>query len=312
MITGYKLNGVLLRQISKLVFFGLSLSFLPVKAQRMLIGFKGGANFTQASVTEHFSAFQYTQVPEEDQTQKEYSSIFKNTAGTQFGIDASFEFNNVFGLSFEPSYAQYRFGYKNQYKWESSEVLEETFEVAYDHQHKINYVELPLFLKFSAGSGKIAPYVQAGGFINIMHNASKSTSAEIIDEASGGMEELTGDNNDVGIDNLLNKYYYGLAGSAGIAFNLPYVRIGLDVSYRKGFSNITDENARYTDVRSSNISFDVLDDIQLNNMQFSLVLHFPVNFSMGATGQGKKNTRYVVPYDMRRFKDEGKRGRRRN
>ena len=312
MITGYKTNGAKFKKISVIIFLGLSISFLPGKAQRMLIGIKGGANFTQPSVSNQFSAFQYAQTPEEDLTEKSYASVFNNTPGTQFGIVASFEFNSVLGLSFEPSYAQYRFGYENQYKWESSEVLEEMLEIAYDHQHKINYVELPLFVKFSAGSGKIAPYVQAGGFINIMHNAFKSTSSELLDEAGGSMEELTGDNNDVGIDHLLNKYYYGLAGSAGVAFNLAYVRIGLDFSYRKGFSNITDENARYTDVRSSNISFDVLDDIQLNNMQFSLVLHFPVNFGMGATGQGKKNTRYVVPYDMRRFKDEGKRGRRKN
>lgn len=306
MITTHQINGA---QKTFFIIISFIVISLPLQAQRFLIGIKGGTNFTQAAVSKQFSAFQYTVAPVEDLSEKNYTGIFKNTPGTQFGIVTSFELNNILGISFEPAYAQYHFAYENQYRWESTEVLTQMIEISYEHQHRISYVELPLFIRFSLPTGKLTPYIQGGGFINIMHNASKSTSGKIIDEAGGGIGELTGDNNDVAIDHLLNNSYYGLAGSAGIAFNLPYVRAALDFSYRRGFNNITDANARYTDVRSSNIAFDVLDDIQLNNMQFSLVLHFPVNFGTGG-GQGKKNTRYVVPYDMRRFKEEGRRGGR--
>ncbi len=293
-----------------IVFCTLYVSAFQLHAQRFLIGVKGGANFTQTTVTNSFSAFQYTTPPIEDLSEKSYMSVFKNTPGTHFGLSATFEFNSILGLSFEPAYAQYRFGYKNAYRWESTELLDQVITIDYEHQHRVSYVELPLFIRFSAGSGRIAPYVQGGGFINLVHNASKSAAATITDQAGGSTEALTGDNNDVAIDHLMNRYYYGLAGSAGIAFNLPYMRVALDFSYRRGFNTITDTNARFTDVRSSNISFDVMDDMQLNNMQFSLVLHFPVNFGMGATGNGKKNKRYVVPYDLRRFKDGSKRKRR--
>ena len=287
----------------------IALAGTSLKAQRFLIGVKGGVNFTQTTVTNSHSAFQYTTPPVEDLSEKNYKGVFENLAGTHFGLAASFDFNNILGLSFEPAYAQYKFGYNNSYTWESSELLEQTITMDYEHQHRVSYVELPLFIRFSAGAGKIAPYVQGGAFINLVHNASKSAKATITDQAGGSVEALTGDDNDVAIDHLMNNFYYGLAGSAGISFNLPYVRASLDFSYRRGFNTITDANARYTDVRSSNISFDVLDDMQLNNMQFSLVLHFPVNFGMGATGNGKKNTRYVVPYDLRRFKEGGKRRR---
>lgn len=302
------------RKITKgfLVVLLLSLFTLPLQAQRFLIGLKGGANFTQASVSNSFSAFQYTAPPAEDLSEKSYKSIFKNTAGSHFGLAASFELNRILGISFEPAYAQYHFGYDNSYTWESTELLEQVVSVSYEHEHRISYVELPLFIRFTAGSGKIAPYVQGGGFINLVHNASKSASATVTDQAGGSTEALTGDNNDVAIDHLMNRYYYGLAGSAGLAFNLPYFRVALDFSYRRGLNTITDKDARFTDMRSSNISFDVMDDIQLNNMQFSLVIHFPVNFGMGAGGSGKKNTRYVVPYDLRRFKEEGSRRKKRN
>ena len=123
-----------------LVMLLLSLFTLPLQAQRFLIGLKGGANFTQTSVTNSFSAFQYTAAPAEDLSEKSYNSVFKNTAGTHFGLAASFELNPILGISFEPAYAQYRFGYKNAYTWESTELLEQVVSVSYEHEHRVSYV----------------------------------------------------------------------------------------------------------------------------------------------------------------------------
>lgn len=272
-------------------------------AQRMLIGLKGGVNYTQADPTKSFSSVVFTQAPLEDTHKRVYSEQFDNR-GTQFGIALTFEYTNFFGVSFEPTYSQYNYGFKNSYLWQATEGFE-SVAIEYNHNQKLNYIELPLFFRFSFSQGPVIPYLQVGGFYNVLQNASKSVNTTQLDLAAGGFDELNGDENDVGITHLMDNKLYGLAGAVGISINLPHVRVSLEGAYRYGMNNVANEYTRYSDPRSSTIHFDVLDDTSLRNMQFSLVCHFPINFGMG--GNGTKNTRYVVPYDMRRFKDEGSR-----
>ncbi|MDW7695951.1 hypothetical protein R9C00_25765 [Flammeovirgaceae bacterium SG7u.111] len=293
------------KPLKKVVLLLLSLVLVApqlLSAQDFFIGMKGGANFTSALVSGNHSVFNYTsqsKVPEG--FDRKYDGQFDGKIGTQFGFLVQMETRSGLGFSFEPSYATYKFGYENSYSWQHPELADQFVEMTFRHDHRLNYMELPLFVKFNFLKGVVSPYIQGGGFYNFLIDAGKTVTQTRMDAAAGGLQELTGDNNEVGITNLLHDNTFGLAASGGISINTAFVRISLECSYRHFMKNITNPNARYSDARSSMLSFDVMDDISFQSLQFSMTALFPLSF-MHTPGNGSKGKKTVVPYDMRRMK----------
>ena len=107
---------------------------------------------------------------------------------------------------------------------------------------------------------------------------SKEVSINGIDNAAGGVNEFKDESIIIGAKDLFAKNHWGLMGGAGLNYNLGNnVRLNLDVMYRYGMSNIVSTKNRYDSDRLSGVG-DVMDDLTLDNLAFSVGCLFPLRF----------------------------------
>jgi hypothetical protein len=277
----------------------------PLHAQQFLIGFRGGPTFSAVKVNESHSILQWMVPPDEGIGIKQYPAMFQQPIGNHFGISFDFEFGPYFGIVLEPSYVAWQFQYSQQLAWQSAEFANRFVSINYQHSQTLRYVELPLQLRWNILPRKVSPYIQAGGVYQLLIDARKSVDATVTDAASGGIRESRDQFSSIGVEDQFRPSLLGLTGTVGVAFHFPFMRLGLDCTYRYYPGSITSEGNRFRDGRVMAAGFDVFDDLSLTNLHCALVCHFPINFTM-APGAGRKGIQYVVPYDLRMFKNKRK------
>ncbi len=130
------------------------------------------------------------------------------------GLVGGVYFNMGLGpLSFQPEILYARMGMK--YSFEGATV-----------EYQTNYIQVPLLLKVSViPAGPIQPVVYAGGYGSYLLSAKGVMTSE---EGSD-----SGD-----LDDMYQKYDYGLVGGAGIEFKLPGVKLSLEGRYNLGLANV--------------------------------------------------------------------------
>ena len=236
------------------------------------LGFKAGINLSEADPTKRYSVVSPTNYSA-GLTDKVYESYKK--VGSQASIEVTFYFKG-FSFSTQPTYIHSRFGYTNQFTWDNPENAAEELVLNYDQEQKIDYADLPFIIKYDITHSRLRPYVQAGIFYSILINATKSVTVSGIDYASGGTNKFQNEPVVVGAKDLFANYW-GLIGGAGVNYNLGNVRLVLDITYRKGMSNIANTSNRYGNDQLSGIG-DVQDDLKLNNIVFSAGCLFPMRY----------------------------------
>ncbi len=236
------------------------------------LGFKAGINLTQALPTERYSIISPTNYSV-GLTDKVYDSY--NKIGSQASIEITFYYKG-FSFSTQPTYIHSRFTYSNQFTWDNPENAAEQLLLNYDQEIKVDYADLPLIIKYDITHTRLRPYVQVGVFYSLLINANKSVTVSGIDYASGGTNEFKNESVIVGAKDLFTNYW-GLVGGAGVNYNLGNVRLVLDITYRKGMSNIANTQSRYNNDRLSGMG-DVQDDLKLNNIVFSAGCLFPMRY----------------------------------
>ena len=236
------------------------------------LGFKAGINLSQADPTVRYSILSPTNYPI-GTTNKVYDSF--NKVGSQASIEVTFYYKG-FSFSTQPTYLHSRFTYSNQLTWDNPENAKEQLILNYDNEQTLDYADLPFIIKYDITHNRLRPYVQAGIFYSILINATKSVTVTGQDYASGGINQFTNEPIIVGAKDLFTNYW-GLMAGAGANYNLGNVRLVLDISYRKGMSNIANTKNRYNNDRLSGIG-DVQDDTKLNNIVISAGCLFPMRF----------------------------------
>lgn len=236
------------------------------------LGFKAGINLSQADPTVRYSILSPTNYPI-GTTNKVYDSF--NKVGSQASIEVTFYYKG-FSFSTQPTYLHSRFTYSNQLTWDNPENAKEQLILNYDNEQKLDYADLPFIIKYDITHNRLRPYVQAGIFYSILINATKSVTVSGQDYASGGTNQFTNEPIIVGAKDLFTNYW-GLMAGGGANYNLGNVRLVLDISYRKGMSNIANTKNRYNNDRLSGIG-DVQDDTKLNNIVISAGCLFPMRF----------------------------------
>jgi hypothetical protein len=246
------------------------------------IGMRGGINLTQAHPVEQYSVFSST-----DQQQDSYKKEYKNyKPGAVAGIEVTFSYKFL-SLSFQPAYKRHNFSYTNKYQW-SNDSLKASLSLEYIQEHKLDYLQFPLFLKVDFLSGSFKPFIQAGGFYSTLIGAEKSVYTSGKDEASGGVE-FEGTPVKMGVKDLFIRSNVGYVFGLGFNWNPGNVRIILDANYFRGTSNITDRAARYTNNQLAG-SGDVLDDIKLRSYSINLACVFPMRYLLvNKATTGKKS-----------------------
>lgn len=237
------------------------------------LGFKGGVNLSEAEPGDRFSAFSPINYSDED-NQKTYSS-FEGLAG-QAGIEITF-YHKGFSFSLQPNYRRQRFSYFNNLLWEDANNAGSRLELRYDQDHQLDYIEIPLFIKYDFTKTKLRPFIQVGAYYATLVSANKSLQISGADFASGAVGPFQNEEVIVGAEDLFIDSSVGVAGGVGLSYDVLNVRVIFDATYRYGLNNVTDVANRFSENQLSGIG-DALDDIELRNVSLNLGILFPLRF----------------------------------
>ena len=180
-------------------------------------------------------------------------------------------------LSLQPNFRRESFAYSNHYMWVDDTNSENTLELNYYQEQKLDYIEVPLILKASFLQGNIKPFVGVGGYYGWLVNANKSITVDGIDRASGSAYPFNKESLSVGATDLFVNYNAGILGSIGFNYDPGNIRLTFEIQYRYGLTNITNTANRFTDNRLAGMG-DALDDMSLNNLAINLGVLFPLRF----------------------------------
>jgi len=237
------------------------------------IGMRGGISFTKAHVINRYSSFVSTTDPDENYD-KTYSNYKK--AGAFVGLEFDFYFKG-FTASFQPNYRREIYSYSNSYEWKDENDASNFLQLQYKQDTRLDYIELPLFIKYDILQKNFRPFVQVGFYYGILNGATKHLVVDGTDNASGTARTFNQQDDIVGAKDLFIKSSIGMAFGAGVSYKVGNIRLILDATYRKGLNNISNVSNRY----SANVltgSGDVSDDIKLDNLAFSFGCLFPMKF----------------------------------
>lgn len=274
-----------MKRIAVMMLLAISvLSISEVKAQgykkylkeylntQWFLGVKFGSNLQQISITDRFtglSAINYDATT----LDKAYDNF--SLPGVQAGIDITFYHKGI-SMGIQPNFRQIRFSYSNNLVWEG-EGVNDRFETQYDQDERIDFIDVPVFIKYDITQTVIRPYVMGGAYFSFLTNAEKTVKVSETDFASGTAQTLEVAETTLGISDRYNSYDFGIMGGIGASSDFGNIRVVLEAAYRFGFPNMSDENTRFSDLQLAGIG-DVNDDIKLRSLNFNLALLFPLRF----------------------------------
>lgn len=240
------------------------------------VGVRGGTNLSTAIPESSYSVFSYIQPATSGDDSKKYSSF--NLPGLQFGFSVSWEFIKGLSVNLLPSYTSYRFEYGNAFHWYDTENAAKQVRTSYNIETRLQYVELPLTIKYELMHGPFKPYIHAGGYYGMLTDAIKSINTTNIDEASGSDTEIVVTELSVGIEDRTKKTNYGIIGGMGFTQNLGNARVGLEINYQYGLQNLDNGGMKFTDSQLVTGAYDVSDDYSMNNLAVSIQIIIPLKF----------------------------------
>lgn len=238
---------------------------------RLFIGFKGGINFTFIDATKEFGTLVALPPDENLDFGKTYEPFYNNR-GYQFSFMVSYFLTNQIEIDILPTFTTYNYHYSNSLAFynEGEMFTNQEFEF---HQ-KLRYAEFPVQARFFLSPNKFSPYLFAGGCAGTMLSADKYIEAK--DELSGGATT----NNDQQVGNSASDFItprLGAFGGVGCIYETLIVMMTLDIGYKHGFNNITNERNRYQNSLASGFAYDIPDDLRIHQLFVDIGFLFPIN-----------------------------------
>ncbi len=239
--------------------------------KQLFIGIRGGMTLTKALPTERYSVFSSTtgNISRYDKKYRNFTS-----PGPVAGIDITYKYLGL-SVSLQPNYRRYRFIYENDYVWRDS-TGEWSLELNYRQGNHLDYIEIPVFVRYEFLKGALKPFIQAGLTYGYLFSAGKSVYISGQDAASGG-QSFNASPVSENAGELFIKSQLGYAAGAGVNWDIGNIRLVFDVVYRRNTHIITNREQRFTHNRLAG-SGDAMDDIKLRSFTFSIGCLFPTRF----------------------------------
>ncbi len=251
-------------------YSGKESSFLN---QQWYLGLLIGGNVTESVPGTRYSTFSPIDASPQS-LDKNYEKF--NKIGVQAGLDFTYLYKMLI-VSLQPNFRRESFAYSNQYMWVDETNSDNTLELNYYQEHKLDFIEIPLIVKVSFLQGSIKPFIGVGGYYGWLVNANKSITVDGVDRASGSDYPFNKESLSVGASDLFVNYNAGVVGSIGVNYDPGNIRLTFEIQYRYGLTNITNTANRFTDNRLAGIG-DALDDLSLNNLAINFGVMFPLRF----------------------------------
>lgn len=246
----------------------------PLKGTQWWVGIGGGINLSQVDVGNVYHVLIPTQINAES-PEKEYESY--QSLGFQFDLAVSYHLGAV-SFILQPSYVQYSFDYHTRFVWENAENQAQRVELNNLHHQNLNYLNVPLKVRYEIHKGKVIPFIQAGGFFGFLIGADKVIETSGIDNASGSDNILPVAEHANKITGLLNEHNYGLMAGLGAILPIGDGRFSLEINYQHSLPNIVQPGKRYRVDKFVTGAYDVLDDWSLRNLLVNANFSIPLKF----------------------------------
>ena len=245
----------------------------PFMRTQWWLGFRAGTNFTKAVPTENYSSFSPVNY-NPSEIEKVYDGY--TTPGIQAGLEFTF-YTQGFSISIQPMFSRQFFSYSTRYEWEDPANPENSLEQNFVVENDLEYLDVPLILKYDLMQTKARPFVQIGGYYSLLLSAGKTINSSGTDTASGAESTFESEEIKVGAEDLFTTSSAGLIGGVGVSVSQGNIRLVFDVNYRYGLNNITNTSNRYKDDRLASIG-DVMDDMNLRSIWIGISAQFPLKF----------------------------------
>ncbi len=253
---------------------------------KILVGFKGGINFTQPVPITRYSLISANN-PSETGI-KNYKSLISNI-GYQYGFVVVYNITDNIALSFQPGFSQYAYSYTNNYTWTDNTNPVNQIDLTYDSKHLLHYMEFPLIIQYSYDFGPVKPYLQGGIQYGMVQNATAKVSTQMIQRSLTGDIPLNVDDNTGDVSSWYIRSRFALIAGVGVRYDFDAVLLALDANYIFGLNNIVNESERYSIQNFSGSSYDIPDDINLHNIVLNVSLLFPINQALQRINDSCKN-----------------------
>jgi hypothetical protein len=259
-----------------------------VAGDGLLVGFKGGVNFSVVIPTQRFSVIQSLGNAGTAAAQKEYGPFIRNT-GYQYGFLGMIRIGNALLVSIEPSFSSYVMKYQARSTWYDASSTSDRIEITTKFTDKLRYFEIPLEIRYELGTGQIRPYLAAGFFYGMLTGATgsaESSTVQYINDVAINLE-----NNESAGDISGNYITTRLATFPGVGLFVDLSRIILfaEADYYISLHNIVNESARFSNQQSVGNSYNVPDNLKLDNLVINIGVLFRINSNLGSqkSGRGK-------------------------
>lgn len=257
-------------------------------ADRMLIGFRGGVNFTLPMPVKRFSVIQNLDGTQTEQGRKDYGAFYKNP-GYQYGFSVLYRLNSRMLLSLEPTFASYVIKYETKSVWNDAGDNGNRIEINTAYTDRLKYFEIPLEMRYELGTGQMRPYLAGGVVYGIRTGAAANAEAEVVqyvDDVAIDLENTHAAGNVPG--NYIHSRLVVFPG-AGFFYDLGGIVLYAEADYYFGLHNIVDESARFSNQQTVGSSYDVPDNLKPDNLVINVGVLFRIGSGglSGGSGSGK-------------------------
>ena len=250
--------------------------FARSKDSKLMVGAKGGITFVQPLVLQKFNVINPLDNAISQSGIKTYKPFYRNI-GYQYAFTALYKLSNSLDIRLEPNFATYVYKYQTEYSWISNTGDGERIDMTLDHRQSLNYIEIPVTLRYLYGSGTARPFIQGGLFYGFLLNAIKSsektdTYTNISGTSTLNSEKQTGD-----ASSLYVKSRYGFNAGVGVDYDLSAVHLTLDINLNFGINSVTNEAGRYSNQQYTSGLYDIQDNIRFIIPSVNIGILFPLN-----------------------------------
>jgi len=210
-----------------------------------------------------------------DDSPKKTSYGAFNDIGWSLGIDISYELSFL-TFSSTPMFRSSSF----DYSWTITRSSgSETITDIYNQATRIQSYSLPLTIRYVfLKQKKFKPSLFLGGYLDLVNFSLGTIHTQEI-QTSGSSSTVSEESflNSIVISDKLSPLNYGVFGGIGFSYDINDLRIGMDISYRLGLSNMAAEDTRFNDNELNTID-GVLDDFKLHTIQLAFTVSMPLKY----------------------------------
>lgn len=241
-----------------------------------MVGAKGGLTFVQPLVLQKFNVLNPLDNSISSSGIKKYKPFFQNI-GYQYAFTALYKLNSSLDIRLEPNFTTYVYKYNTEYSWISTGSDAERIDMNLTHRQSLNYLEIPVTIRYLFGSGTAKPFIQGGAYYGFLLNAIKtSEKTETYSNASGSStlnsEKQTGD-----AKSLYIRSHYGINAGIGFDYDLTIVHLTFDLNLNFGINSVTNEAGRYSNQQYTSGLYDIQDNIRFIIPSVNIGILFPLN-----------------------------------